>query len=120
MGTLSRIIGIALSGVGAMILSYGMTSGGNLLFYFLGIIVMSIGLSLLTARRRTAETKPPPPTVTEIHCDNPECDFKEIRDFESGDYILKPLEATCPRCSSTMTIQGIYIIREEPDDSIKI
>ncbi len=122
MGIISKIIGVSLSGVGFYILYIGMTTGNDIIMLFLGSVVMVMGFSLLTARGGNDDKimKPPPPTVTEIHCDSPECEFKEIRDFESGDYILKSLEVTCPKCQGTLTIQGVYVVREEPEDKINV
>lgn len=119
MGVLSKIIGIFLSGIGFMLLFYGMgdTSLLSYLWSFLGLIVMTMGFAFLTAGK-AKEEKPPPPTVTEIKCNS--CDFKEIRDFKKGDYILKGVEQVCPKCQSTMMIDGVYIIREEPADKIDI
>ena len=119
MGVLSKVIGIVFAGVGFLLLFYGLgdTTLLSYLWSFLGLIVMSVGFALLTAGK-PKEEKPPPPTVTEIKCNA--CDFKEIRDFKKGDYILKPVEETCPKCQSTMTIEGVYIIREEPEDKIEV
>lgn len=114
MGIVSKLIGIALSATGFVILFFGMSTNDALSFLwsFLGLIVMSFGFALITAGR-PAEKKPPPPTVTEIRCSS--CDFKEIRDFKKGDYVLSPVEETCPKCQSAMTIEGVYIVREEPE-----
>jgi hypothetical protein len=119
VGILTKIIGLALTAGGAVILILGMNGTGDFLsyvFFFIGLLVMSMGFSLMTAGRGKKPPTPPPPTVTEIHCDEPGCDFKEIRDFEKGDYILKPLEARCPKCIGSMTIQGVYIVRPEPEE----
>jgi hypothetical protein len=98
-----------------------MTTSNDLLMLFLGSVVMVMGFSLLTARGGDDQTiKPPPPTVTEIQCDNTECGFKEIRDFEKGDYVLKVLDMPCPKCQGGLTIQGVYVVREEPEDKIEI
>jgi hypothetical protein len=116
MGTISKIFGLVLTASGALILTYGMgPGGGNLsfVFYIVGLVVMSVGFGLLTAGRKKKEVKSSLPTVTEIMCNG--CDFKEIRDYEKGDYILKPLEAKCPKCSGKMTIEGVYVVREESD-----
>ena len=115
MGLISKLLGIILlvSGGALFFLGSGDPSLG-VFYYFAGMIVMAMGLSLLTAGGGKKEEKPPPPTVTEIKCDNPECTFKEIRDFQNGDFILKALEAQCPKCQGSMTIQGVYIVREEP------
>ncbi len=113
MGIASKFVGLLLSGAGAVILTYGMSKEGDWMLYVVGLFVMSLGLSLLTARRQPTEIHPPPPTVTEIHCDNSECDFREIRDFQRGDYVLKKLPAKCPRCGRPLTIHAIYVTREQ-------
>lgn len=116
MGIISRIIGISFAGIGAVIMFLGMNDPvWSYLWFFAGIFLMSVGLSLITGGRKPAEHEPPPPTVTEIRCDNPECDFKEIRNFEAGDYILKSVNAKCPKCSGTMTIEGVYVVKEDKD-----
>jgi len=116
MGIISKILGVVLTASGALILTYGMDpSVGSLSFvlFVVGLVVMSVGFGLLTARKQKKEEKASLPTVTEIRCNG--CDFKEIRDYEKGDYILKPLEMKCPKCSGKMTIEGVYVVREEPD-----
>jgi len=121
MGIASRIFGLALAAGGFFILWFGMGSPADPLSYiysFLGMIVMAMGFAFLTAGSKKDEKKPPPPTVTEIRCNS--CDFKEIRDFQKGDYVLKPVETTCPKCQSTMTIEGVYMVREEPDEKDRI
>jgi len=123
MGMISKIIGLVLVAGGAAIMVFGMEGDPTLQFvwFFIGILMVSMGLTLITGGKKQVEQEPPPPTVTEIHCDNPECDFKEIRQFESGDYVLKPLDAKCPKCSSKMTIEGVYVVKEEkPEDQIVI
>ena len=115
MGLISKLLGAIFVVAGGALFFLG--SGDptlGLLYYFLGLIVMAMGLSLITAGGGQKEETPPPPTVTEIRCDNLECTFKEIRDFQNGDFILKPLEAACPKCQGSMTIQGVYVVREEP------
>lgn len=97
----------------------GMNNTGDILsyvFFFIGLLIMSMGFSLMTAGKGRKSPTPPLPTVTEIQCDSSDCDFKDIRDFEKGDYILKPLEITCPKCTGSMTIQGVYVVRPEPEE----
>jgi hypothetical protein len=114
MGLFSRLLGIIIAGSGIAILFFGSSDPvWSFGYYILGLILMSVGLTMVTSRGATKEKKPPPPTVTEIRCDDPECTFKEIRDFQKGDYILKPMETQCPKCQSTMTIHGVYVVREE-------
>ena len=119
MGMISKLIGIALVATGFIILFFGMSDPTvmSYVYSFLGLLVMSLGFALLTAGR-PKEEKVPPPTVTEIRCDD--CDFKEIRDFKKGDYILKTVEEVCPKCQSGMTVEGIYIIREEPKETYNV
>ncbi|MFW9800012.1 MAG: hypothetical protein ACFFD9_06230 [Candidatus Thorarchaeota archaeon] len=122
MGLVTKIVGAVTAGAGAVVVFYGISDPQlSWIYYFIGLIVMSIGFSLFSAGGRGAEErKPPPPTVTEIRCDNPECTFKEIRDFQKGDYILKPIDVPCPKCQSSMTIHGVYVVREEPDEKYAI
>ena len=120
MGIVSKILGVVFAASGFIILWWGMGTNDALSFVWtvLGMFVLAMGFAMLTSGRQQKEEKPPPPTVTEIRCNS--CDFKEIRDFQKGDYILKAVEATCPKCQSAMTIEGIYIVREEPEDKDKI
>ncbi|MFW9787850.1 MAG: hypothetical protein ACFFE1_09255 [Candidatus Thorarchaeota archaeon] len=118
MGIISRILGLVFAAAGFLILWLTWGTPGQFIWSFVGMFVMAMGFTLLTAGRQQKEAKPPPPTVTEIRCDS--CDFKEIRDFQKGDYVLKPVEASCPKCQSSMTIEGVYIVREEPEDKDKI
>ncbi len=114
MGLVSKFLGIIIAVSGIAILFFGSSDPvWSFGYYILGLILMSVGLTLVTSRQDAKDKKPPPPTVTEIRCDNPECTFKEIRDFQKGDYILKPMDAQCPKCQSSMTIHGVYVVREE-------
>ena len=119
MGLISKLIGIALAIVGFILLFFGMNDPSVMSYVYslLGLIVMSLGFALLTAGR-PKEEKLPPPTVTEIRCNS--CDFKEIRDFKKGDFILKSVEDACPKCQTGMTIEGVYIIREEPKETYNV
>ncbi|MBD3405474.1 MAG: hypothetical protein GF411_04980 [Candidatus Lokiarchaeota archaeon] len=74
-----------------------------------------MGSSLLFAGRGQEEPEPEPPTVTELQCQEQDCDFKEIRDFKKGDFILKEVEQECPKCQGLMMIEGIYIVRKEEE-----
>jgi hypothetical protein len=116
LGMLSRIIGAILSGAGAFILFYGMNDPNMAwVWFFIGLLVISIGFNMMAAGREPKAPKPPPPTITEVRCNSPNCDFKDIRDFQKGDYVLKPLDTKCPKCGSMMTIEGVYIVKEEEE-----
>jgi len=122
MGILTKVIGSVLTGVGVIVFLYGTGTDPPLSFVWIviGLLMISMGFSLVTAGRANPERKPPPPTVTEIRCDSKSCDFKEIRNFEKGDYILKPLTARCPKCESSMTIQGVYMVKEEEKEKTNV
>lgn len=123
MGIVGKIIGAIMTGTGMVLLTLGMDPNIGVLswgYFIIGLFMMSLGMALITGGKSQQVKKPKPPTITEIRCDNSECTFKELRDFERGDYILKPLDVPCPRCGGTMTIQGIYIIRDESEEKIKI
>ena len=115
VGLVSKLIGVALAATGFVLLFFGMndTSGLSIVYSFVGLLIASMGFAILTGGR-PKEEKPPPPTVTEIRCND--CEFREIRDFKKGDYILKVVEEKCPKCQTGMTIEGVYIIREEPKE----
>jgi hypothetical protein len=121
MALASRIIGLAFAAGGFFILWFGMSAPSDPLSFvytLIGMFGLAMGFTLLTSGRKQKEKKPPPPTVTEIRCNT--CDFKEIRDFQKGDYVLKSVETTCPKCQSAMTIEGVYVVREEPDEKDRI
>ena len=46
-----------------------------------------------------------PRVLTTLEC--PKCDFKNIRDFQRGDFIFKK-EGTCQKCQEAMTITAVY------------
>ncbi len=55
-------------------------------------------------------------TVSHSHDDAvPKCGFKNIREFERGDYIFKEVEE-CPKCEEKMMISSIYREAEEEKD----
>jgi len=83
--------------------------------YFMLIGIM--GLTLLTyiliqTRRRTLRLPIQAQRVaTTILCQK--CGFKNIRDFQRGDYVFKEAEG-CPKCNEKMIIASIYReVREE-------
>ena len=78
-------------------------------YYYLLIGFIGLALStymLFQTRRRirkfTLETQP---INTTIVCSK--CGFKNVRNFERGDYILKEL-GQCTKCEGTMMISAIY------------
>ncbi len=76
----------------------------------IGVIALTISLFLLyQSRRQTAEVKIEIPKVmTTIECQNKGCNFKNIREFQRGDYVFKDLDTACQKCSGKQMITAIY------------
>lgn len=75
-----------------------------MLIGFIGLAI-SAYLLLQTKRKPLRGTFEMPQVVTTILCQK--CGFKNIRDFERGDYIFKETEP-CPKCNDNMMIAAIY------------
>ncbi|KPV62060.1 MAG: hypothetical protein AOA65_2098 [Candidatus Bathyarchaeota archaeon BA1] len=76
---------------------------------FMMISLFGISLSsymLFQTRRRMLKLMiEPQRIITTALCQK--CGFKNIRDFQRGDYIFKEAEA-CPKCNEKMMIASIY------------
>ncbi|UCH32528.1 MAG: hypothetical protein JSV05_03880 [Candidatus Bathyarchaeota archaeon] len=84
-------------------------TGLFLLIGFVGLILSAY--MLIQARRQVRRfTLEVPPVVTTIICSK--CGFKNVRNFEREDYILKEL-GPCTKCDGTMMISAIYREVEE-------
>jgi len=68
-----------------------------------GVIAMTLSVYVLLQTRRTAATTKmaPPKVMTTVECRK--CGFKNVRDFQRGDYVYKELEA-CQKCPEEKTI----------------
>ena len=84
-----------------------------LLFGFLGAAVATY--TLVQMRRRLSRLKIViPPVTTTIECKK--CGFKNVREFQSGDYIFKEVEP-CQKCNDKMLITAVYReIKEKEKD----
>ena len=66
---------------------------------------------LFQTRRRTMRLEIKEyPVITTISCQK--CGFKNIRDFQRGDYIFKETDP-CPKCNEKMSVASIYREVEE-------
>jgi hypothetical protein len=76
-------------------------------FLALGIFGLALsGYLLLQTRAKPKRViVEMPRVITTLEC--PKCDFKNIRDFERGDYIFKET-GPCQKCDDKMTITAIY------------
>lgn len=52
--------------------------------------------------------------LTVIQCTK--CDYKNIRDFNKGDYVLKEV-GSCPKCNGTLLIYSIFREPEKKEKS---
>jgi len=80
------------------------TAGYYLLIGFIGM-ALSAYMLIQTKRRMQRFSLKTQPITTTIICSK--CGFKNVRDFERGDYILKDL-GQCTKCEGTMMISAIY------------
>jgi len=76
-------------------------------FMLVGFIGLALSAYMLlqTQRRPLRAAFEMPRVITTIICQK--CGFKNIRDFQRGDYIFKEAE-TCPKCNEKMMIASIY------------
>ena len=75
-----------------------------LLIGFIGLAI-SAYLLLQTKRRPLKGAFEMPQVITTVLCQK--CGFKNIRDFERGDYIFKETDS-CPKCNEKTMIASIY------------
>lgn len=68
-------------------------------------LALAVYVLLQTRGAHTSVTLELPRVITTVEC--PKCDFKNIRDFERGDYIFKETEP-CQKCEEKMRITAIY------------
>jgi len=92
-----------------------LAGGDGSFFLLIGFSGLALsGYMLLQTRRRTLKIVFKPYQIaTTTLCTK--CGFKNIRDFQRGDYIFKE-EEECPKCEEKMMIASIY---REPDEEEK-
>ncbi len=79
-------------------------AGYLLLIGFLGVALSTY--VLLQTRKRIKRLRiKTPPVITTVECRK--CGFKNIRDFQRGDYIFKEVEP-CEKCKENTLITAIY------------
>jgi cation transport ATPase len=74
---------------------------------FMGFLGVALSTYVLfQTRRRLSKLKiVVPPVTTTVECKK--CGFKNVREFQRGDYIFKEGE-TCQKCNDKMMITAIY------------
>jgi hypothetical protein len=90
----------------------GNTSGTGVSLLLIGGTGFALSAYMLFQnRRRTMHIEiKEQPVVTTISCQK--CGFKNIRDFQRGDYVLKEAEP-CPKCNEKTSVASIYREVEE-------
>ncbi|PVX27511.1 MAG: hypothetical protein CW716_01925 [Candidatus Bathyarchaeum sp.] len=68
-------------------------------------LALSVYMLLQTRGNPVTQTVELPKVITTLEC--PKCDFKNIRDFQRGDYIFKEA-GPCQKCEEKMKITAIY------------
>ncbi len=76
----------------------------------IGVIAMAMSLFLLyQSRRQSAQVKIEIPKVmTTIECQNKDCNYKTVREFQRGDYVFKDLDVPCQKCNGKQMITAIF------------
>lgn len=95
--------------------TYRRTGSPDLLTITLSVsaIALSSYMILQTRRKPLKLGFEMPKVFTAIQCSS--CDFKNTRDFQKGDYILKDAEP-CPECNGSSFISSIYREAKEKED----
>ena len=78
-----------------------------------GAIALSSYMLLQTRRKPLKLGFETPKVFAAVQCTS--CDFTNIREFQTGDYILKEAEP-CPKCNGPSFISSIYRKAEEKED----
>jgi hypothetical protein len=84
---------------------------------FLGVATSTY--VLFQTRRRLAKLRiVVPPVTTTIECKK--CGFKNVREFQRGDYMFKELEP-CQKCNDKMLITAIYReVKEKEKEKVRV
>jgi len=85
-------------------------SGNSLLLIGGSGFVLSLYMLYQTRRKTMRLGIKEQPVITTILCQK--CGFKNVRDFQRGDYVFKEAEP-CPKCNEKMSVASIYREVEE-------
>jgi LPXTG-motif cell wall-anchored protein len=94
-GTLDYLNGGALAG-----------EQTDILFMALGLAILALATYMLfqTRKRISKLGLEMQPLITTLLCQK--CGFRNIRDFQRGDYVFKQTENPCPKCSEKAVVIG--------------
>jgi hypothetical protein len=92
------------------------TNGSSYILIGVGALALSAYMLFQTKRVMPQLMFEPERVATTILCNK--CGFKNLRDFQRGDYILKEAEP-CPKCNEKMIIASIYReVKEKEKESL--
>jgi len=92
------------------------TNGSYWMMIGVGTLALSAYMLFQTKRAVPQLMFEPERVATTILCNK--CGFKNLRDFQRGDYILKESEP-CPKCNEKMIISSIYReVKEKEKESL--
>jgi len=80
---------------------------------YLVLGVLGLVFSALMLNRLAGRMAPPAPKITVTLVECVQCAVKNLRNFQVGDYIPKPVGA-CPNCGGQQIIQAIYVEEKPP------
>ena len=107
--TLALSLTALILAVNAFMVDQQIVAGYLLLIGFLGV-ALSTYVLFQTKRRISRLRIETPSIMTTIECKK--CGFKNVREFQRGDYIFKDVEP-CQKCNEKMLITAIY--KEVPE-----
>lgn len=85
----------------------------TLIYYMFILLILFFIISMFFSmtRRKPVMTMKTLKTITVLRCEN--CDYREEREFQIGDYIFKKI-GECAKCKGPLYIAMIYGIPEKP------
>jgi len=102
--TLALSLAALILAIQAFSFGQDVVAGYLLLIGFMGV-ALSTYVLLQTRKRMMRLRIESPPITTTIECKK--CGFKNVREFQRGDYIFKEVEP-CQKCNDKMLITAIY------------
>ena len=115
VAVISIMLVLALLALYWAVASFGTNLGGSVVNILLSVSAIVLAFYMLSQIR----AKPmklgfeAPKVITAIECTKG--DYKNTREFQKGDYIMKEAEP-CPKCSSPTVISAIYREVTEKED----
>ncbi len=87
----------------------GGDAGTGSFYLSIGMITLALSMYMLLQTRRRMIRLPGiemQPLSTTLQCQK--CGFKNLREFQRGDFVFKQTDQTCPKDNEKMVISAIY------------